>query len=321
MLYACRTCGDHRLASLNAPLPTYMPRRRSERQLRARIGDRRTGVAANLDHRIAPAQLCRDRPHEDKPFSSKIAAANAMPNGAARFGWGRRSPEPGLDARRRGADRLGHGERDHPMNRRRPVPSRLRPRRTVAVQSGTHPPSSGAACSRSGRRICQFGGKGRRCRCRRCRCRRRSSEAGARRRRGMQQPPCRCPGRAIGTAWCTPFNPRTLVACTERYARPRRCRRRFLSGRRRGPLMKHSCDRLSSRMSQRTSRRTPRLRECGRRAALAVTVSFVLRGVGVGVIDAPLASTVRTAPSTSGDIVGHRAPPPLPVARTASGRP
>ena len=60
----------------------------------------------------------------DRPFSSK-ALRECFAEGAERFGWSRRTPEPRLDARRAPARRLGHGHR----RLGRDAGARARPRR------------------------------------------------------------------------------------------------------------------------------------------------------------------------------------------------
>ena len=140
MLYACPNAAvTHRLAALNAPLPTYM-RAPGEASgsfaLESAIDE--LAVAANLDPiELRLRNYAETDPHEDKPFSSK-SLRQCYADGAAAFGWGQRSPEP--RSMRDGAVLIGSGmaSATYPMNRS-PAGARLvfASDGTVAVQSGT----------------------------------------------------------------------------------------------------------------------------------------------------------------------------------------
>ena len=140
MLYACPNAAvTHRLTALNAPLPTYM-RAPGEASgsfaLESAIDE--LAVMANLDPvEFRLRNYAETDPHEDKPFSSK-SLRQCYADGAAAFGWGRRSPEP--RSMRDGAVLIGWGmaSATYPMNRS-PAGARLvfAADGTVAVQSGT----------------------------------------------------------------------------------------------------------------------------------------------------------------------------------------
>jgi xanthine dehydrogenase YagR molybdenum-binding subunit len=140
MLYACPNVAvTHRLVALNAPLPTYM-RAPGEASgvfaLESAMDE--MAVALKMDPiRFRLQNYAETDPHENKPFASKALRA-CYEQGAAAFGWDKRSAEP--RSMRDGNILVGWGfaTSTYPTNRQ---PSAVRVRldraSNVVVQSGT----------------------------------------------------------------------------------------------------------------------------------------------------------------------------------------
>jgi xanthine dehydrogenase YagR molybdenum-binding subunit len=140
MLYACPAVAvTHRLVATNASLPTYMraPGEASGNfALESAIDE--VAVAAKLDPLEFRLRNYADRDaHENKPFASKMLR-DCYREGAARFGWSRRTPQP--RSMRAGNLLVGWGmaTSTYPTNER-PAHVRvtLRADGSALVQSGT----------------------------------------------------------------------------------------------------------------------------------------------------------------------------------------
>ena len=140
MLYACPNVAvSHRLVPLNAALPTYM-RAPGEASGMFALESAMDEVAAKL--KMDPVEFrlrnyAETDPHESKPFASKALRA-CYQQGAAAFGWDKRSAEP--RSMRDGDTLIGWGfaTSTYPTNR---MPSAVRARigrdGNVVVQCGT----------------------------------------------------------------------------------------------------------------------------------------------------------------------------------------
>ena len=107
-----RTCAStYRVVPLDVNQPTYMRGPGcGHRRVRPRVGDGRTGGSARHGpHRAAAAQRTRPRPERracrSRPAGSPSASARAPTSSAGRGAI----PTPACGARRRPADRNGHG--------------------------------------------------------------------------------------------------------------------------------------------------------------------------------------------------------------------
>ncbi|WP_428485482.1 xanthine dehydrogenase family protein molybdopterin-binding subunit [Rhodopila sp.] len=140
MLYACPNVAiTHRLVALNAPLPTYMraPGESSGVYALESAMDE-MAVALKMDPiEFRLRNYAETDPHENKPFASKALRA-CYQQGAAAFGWDKRTPEP--RSMRDGHVLVGWGfaTSTYPTNRQ-PATVRARMNRdgSVVVQSGT----------------------------------------------------------------------------------------------------------------------------------------------------------------------------------------
>ncbi len=140
MLYACPNVAvTHRLVAVNAGLPTYMraPGEASGNfALESAIDE--LAVALKLDPlEFRLHNYAAQDPHENKPFASKMLR-ECYQQGAALFGWSRRTPEP--RSMRDGRMLMGWGmaTSTYPTNQR-PAQARVRidAAGMVLVQSGT----------------------------------------------------------------------------------------------------------------------------------------------------------------------------------------
>ena len=140
MLYACPNVAvTHRLVAVNAGLPTYMraPGESSGNfALESAIDE--LAVASRRDPlEFRMRNYTEQDPHENKPFASKMLRA-CYQQGAALFGWSRRTPEP--RSMRNGRMLMGWGmaTSSYPTNQR---PAQVRMRfnadGTLLGQSGT----------------------------------------------------------------------------------------------------------------------------------------------------------------------------------------
>ena len=111
MLYACPNVAvTHRLVALNAALPTYMraPGEASGVYALESAMDE-MAVALKMDPvEFRLRNYAETDPHENKPFASKALRA-CYEQGAAAFGWDRRSAEPRSMRDGNTSDRLGRG--------------------------------------------------------------------------------------------------------------------------------------------------------------------------------------------------------------------
>ena len=140
MLYACPNVSiSHRLVAVNQGLPTYM-RAPGEASGMFALESAMDEVAAQLN--LDPLALrlknyAEDDPSENKPFSSK-RLRECYAQGAAAFGWGRRTPAPRSMTDGRYLVGMGMATSTYPTNRSAAsVRVRLLANGGAVLQSGT----------------------------------------------------------------------------------------------------------------------------------------------------------------------------------------